>query len=351
MSKILRTKLAKYRFIFQNEFTRESIIRFSVWLLQLVNYIDQAFPDLVYMLPDQLISIPFEVLRMIKRESELISPDGMPINAVHQTNSSRHISQINVNQMAQSIAQATGSEQFITRLNARQREMYDTFYKELVTFISRHFLDDRIANPDLKEMYLVRMNILLQHNCFIRLFEQQPYAQEHMVPMLMRSFSKNINLRHVTKNLLRLAKGQGFKEIVYEEKIEKTASPIFLYKLRVQLLNLESALTKEFMNSFFNNLNDIMSELFIVFKELKNNHSQSTLKKTKSYFEITIDLLRMAELFTTWCPEMFLDVDHVHSTRLLNFLLFVLNSVFVGDIKKQIDDFSAKIYSHSDNLA
>jgi hypothetical protein len=54
--------------------------------------------------------------------------------------------------------------------------MYDTFYKELVTFISRHFLDDRIANPDLKEMYLVRMNILLQHNCFIRLFEQQPYA-------------------------------------------------------------------------------------------------------------------------------------------------------------------------------
>jgi hypothetical protein len=169
--------------------------------------------------------------------------------------------------------------------------------------------------------------------------------------MLMRSFSKNINLRHVTKNLLRLSKGQGFKEIVYEEKIEKTASPIFLYKLRVQLLNLESPLTKEFMNSFFNNLNDIMSELFIVFKELKNNHSQSTLKKTKSYFEITIDLLRMAELFTTWCPEMFLDVDHVHSTRLLNFLLFVLNSVFVGDIKKQIDDFSAKIYSHSDNLA
>lgn len=58
----------------------------------------------------------------------------------------------------------------------------------------------------------------------------------------------------------------------------------------------------------------------------------------------------MAELFTTWCPEMFLDIDHVHSTRLLNFLLFVLNSVFVGDVKKSIDEFSAKIYSYSDNL-
>ena len=61
--------------------------------------------------------------------------------------------------------------------------------------------------------------------------------------MLMKSFSKNINLRHVTKNLLRLAKGQGFKEIVYEEGVEKTNSPYFLYKLRTQLLSLESPIT------------------------------------------------------------------------------------------------------------
>ena len=55
----------------------------------------------------------------------------------------------------------------------------------------------------------------------------------------MRSFQKNINLRHVTKNILRLAKGQGFKEIIYEEKVEKTSSSYFLYKLRMQLLNLD----------------------------------------------------------------------------------------------------------------
>lgn len=32
-------------------------------------------------------------------------------------------------------------------------------------------MDDRIANPDLKEHYLVRLNTLLQHNQFIKLFE------------------------------------------------------------------------------------------------------------------------------------------------------------------------------------
>ena len=40
MAKIMREKLCHWRFVFQNEFTRESILRFSVWLLQLVNYID-----------------------------------------------------------------------------------------------------------------------------------------------------------------------------------------------------------------------------------------------------------------------------------------------------------------------
>lgn len=51
------------------------------------------------------------------------------------------------------------------------------------------------------------MNVLLQHNQFIKQFESQEFAQEHLIMMLMKSFSKNINLRHVTKNILRLAKG------------------------------------------------------------------------------------------------------------------------------------------------
>lgn len=92
----------------------------------------------------------------------------------------------------------------------------------MVTFISKHHIDDRIANPDLKEMYLVRLNVLLQHNHFIKLFQEDMYAQENFIIMIMKSFIKNINLRHVTKNILRLAKGQGFKEIIYEENVEKT---------------------------------------------------------------------------------------------------------------------------------
>ena len=79
MLKIVRTKLSHWRFVFQNEFIRDMMIKYSVWLMQLVNYIDQASPDLVYMLPDHVIQIPFEVLRTVKRESILIVPSGMPV--------------------------------------------------------------------------------------------------------------------------------------------------------------------------------------------------------------------------------------------------------------------------------
>ena len=79
MSKILRTKLQNWRLALQNKNTRDKLMKFSIWLLQLVNYIDQESPDLIYILPDFLIQIPFELLRMMKRESQLIVPTGVPI--------------------------------------------------------------------------------------------------------------------------------------------------------------------------------------------------------------------------------------------------------------------------------
>lgn len=69
MSKILRTKLQYWRLVLQNKYTRDMMMKFSIWLLQLVNHIDSEYPDLIYILPDYLIQIPFELLRMLKRES------------------------------------------------------------------------------------------------------------------------------------------------------------------------------------------------------------------------------------------------------------------------------------------
>mmetsp|Transcript_39090 Transcript_39090/g.59609 ORF Transcript_39090/g.59609 Transcript_39090/m.59609 type:complete len:187 (+) Transcript_39090:1979-2539(+) len=55
ISKMLRTELSHWRFVFQSEFVRSMMTKYSLWLLQLVNHIDESHPDLVYLLPDNVI--------------------------------------------------------------------------------------------------------------------------------------------------------------------------------------------------------------------------------------------------------------------------------------------------------
>jgi len=47
-----------------------------------------------------------------------------------------------------------------------------SFPFELAKYISRHFFDPKIANPDQKERYLTRLNIMLQYDQYIRLLER-----------------------------------------------------------------------------------------------------------------------------------------------------------------------------------
>lgn len=51
-----------------------------------------------------------------------------------------------------------------------------SFSFELVKFISRHFFDPKIPNPGLKEIYLTRLNIMMQQQVYVRYFEQCSFA-------------------------------------------------------------------------------------------------------------------------------------------------------------------------------
>ena len=46
---------------------------------------------------------------------------------------------------------------------------------------------------------------------------------------------------------------------------------------------------------------------------------------------------------TKWVPELFVDKNHIHSVRLINYIMFVLHSLFIGQIDHYIDFFSSKI--------
>lgn len=151
-------------------------------------------------------------------------------------------------------------------------------------FIAKHFYDEKIVNPDLKETYLTRLNILMQSQQIMEVFEKSPTAQQYLVKGLLSSFDKKY-LTLVSKNFLRFAKGKGFKEISLSSYVtENTYSAFYLERMREQLLLPGDKVAKNFMNTFFNTLNEITTELFVIFKELKNNYNVPLLRRTRSTF-------------------------------------------------------------------
>lgn len=104
------------------------------------------------------------------------------------------------------------------------------------------------------------------------------------------------------------------------------------------------------MNFIFNTLNELTTEIFVIFKELKNNYHSTILKRTKQAFSMIVDLYRILEVVTKQAPEIFVDKQQIHSIRLFNYIMFVLHSVFIGGIDNYIEFFAGKIMSRSETL-
>jgi ABC-type phosphate/phosphonate transport system permease subunit len=68
-------------------------------------------------------------------------------------------------------------------------------------------------------------------------------------------------------------------------------------------------------------------------------------------FSMIVDMFRILEVMTKHAPEIFVDKNQIHSIRLINYVMFVLHSVFVGNIDNNIEFFSGKVQQRSDTLA
>lgn len=90
------------------------------------------------------------------------------------------------------------------------------------------------------------------------------------------------------------------------------------------------------MNNFFNCLNEFTTELFVIFKEILEHDphydNQHLQKKLKSLMTIVCDLCRILELITSVAPEIVVDKEGIQCNRMLSYIMFVLNSVFKGNV-------------------
>lgn len=132
-------------------------------------------------MPEQFVEIPFELFRSFKRA-------GSPLyeEPAEYTRS--------------------GDEEFYVYGRRHETTQFTSISADLAEFISKHFYDPLIANPDLKEQYLTRLNIFLQYQKYIEVFERMDYSRENLVRNLMQAFERK-HIFPVCKNFLRFAKG------------------------------------------------------------------------------------------------------------------------------------------------
>lgn len=124
--------LPQFQMILNIDFNRVALYKFGHWLARVINYVDLKYPGLIYILPEDFMSIPFDIFRASKRGC-------IPL----------------YEQESESLKLKEEKERALGGF-------YSTLSEELVSLISRHFYDEKIVNPDLKETYLTRLNILLQ---------------------------------------------------------------------------------------------------------------------------------------------------------------------------------------------
>lgn len=240
------------KLVFLNTAGKDSLLKIGTWLVSLLNNLDMQSANpansLVYCMPEFFLDIPFEMFRVLKRANQ----DLYDANPLGQT------------QVYTGCLQNT------------------TYQRQIARFIVKHFFDAKIPNPDLKEVMVIRFNMLLQYQECISILELDMFAQNSMAANMMRSMNDRRWMSHTIKNFLRLSKGRGFNEIIYRGSKgmdgggqidenglsnDATKSDFYLERVRIELLKPNNEVTKDFMNSIFNSLNDVASEFFMIFRE------------------------------------------------------------------------------------
>lgn len=107
-----------------------ALTRFSTWLMTVINNLDSKLDekDFVYAIPVLFTDIPFELFRAYMR--------ALPSYKEYET-------------------------EIVTPFTRAGVIASTSLQQSLGAFVARHFFDEKIANPDLKETMIIRLNMFL----------------------------------------------------------------------------------------------------------------------------------------------------------------------------------------------
>jgi len=212
-----------------------------------------------------------------------------------------------------------------------QNASYKAGFQKIIAFLALHFGDSRIINPDIRDMLLQSISVLLRYHYYIREIENMQCV-EHLIPSLIQAFSDSRFWVSVSNVLISFWQGTGFAF-----PNQETGSKII--RKTIKNISITSAEYTQFLNKVFNNLNWTVSETHLAIKSLlqaaqskSTSQCQHFQKKIITMMELVINLMRIVELLARELPHSF--ENQVNATRLCELLLFFLNRTTTGPESK-----------------
>ncbi|XP_068638077.1 E3 ubiquitin-protein ligase RKP-like [Aristolochia californica] len=193
-----------------------------------------------------------------------------------------------------------------------------------VTFIITHFSDPRISSPELRDLLLQSISVLVHYKDYLVAFESNKAATERMPKALLSAFD-NRSWIAVTNIILRLCKGSGFGSSKHGET---SASIVFQGLLREACI-CDEELFSTFLNRLFNTLSWTMTEFSVSVREMQENYQVLDLlqRKCTVIFDLSCNLARVLEFCTREIPQAFLLGPMMNLQRLIELVVFILNHI------------------------
>uniref|UniRef100_A0A0A9GDP5 RING-type E3 ubiquitin transferase n=1 Tax=Arundo donax TaxID=35708 RepID=A0A0A9GDP5_ARUDO len=193
-----------------------------------------------------------------------------------------------------------------------------------VTLVVKHFDDTRIVNPDLKDLLLQSISVLVQYKEFMHVFENNQEAINGLPRSLLSAFD-NRSWIPVTNILFRFCKGSGFAS---SKNAESSSSATFQVLLTETCIH-EQELFFSFLNRLFNTLSWTMTEFSMSIREMQDKHQVADLQQRKCsvIFDISCSLARILEFCTREIPCAFLMGPDMNLRRLTELVVFILNHI------------------------
>lgn len=310
-----------------NVFTvRNQILLYQLayFIINWLNTLIKANKNILYFIPKSIMQIPYDISRFLQQiKSPLLKRADL-----------------------------------LTKANSRSSYFQENnFTHQVLYFYCYLFGDPKIAHPDLKEGFIMKISYFLRKKKLITYFEEKEDLLELLIKGLLKYMTIDSMCHIASENMVKIIKSSCFGEK------RESAGKDTLIKVVQKFFATNSEVFYEFMDNYYKLLNKIMTDYTMAMTEASGRvrgiddpveHTLAYTKKMLFSYQILCDLMKILEFLLAAYPAKFFDVSNINFSRFSNFLKNlssrILDKNYIDKLLNLIDKYkpgrSVETFSH-----